>query len=154
MVFVLNVLAFLLMGLLANTLISRHPISPKLSYIVLFCLLIAGMFLPYTILNGLPGVEKTVAAAILVGLPVFFSGLVFSHGIKDLSEPAHGLGVNLLGAVVGGVLENLVMIGGTPTLGVLAIALYVASAVTIGIPSIVPGRSLAEAPVESSQATP
>lgn len=145
--------SFLLMGLLANTLISRHPISPKLAYIVLFCLLIAGMFLPYTILNGLPGVEKTAAAAILVGLPVFFSGLVFSHGIKDLSEPAHGLGVNLLGAVVGGVLENLVMIGGTPILGILAIALYGASAVSIGISSIVPRWSSAEAPVDRESKT-
>jgi hypothetical protein len=136
--------SFLLMGLLANAVISFQPVSRKLAYIFLFCLLIAGMFLPYTILSGLPSAEKTMAAAILVGLPVFFSGLVFSRSFKDLSEPSHGLGVNLLGAVIGGVLENLVMIGGTPILGILAIALYGASAVFIGIPSIVPRWSLAE----------
>jgi hypothetical protein len=45
-----------------------------LAYIFLFGVLFAGMFLPYSILSGLSGTEKTIAAAILVGLPVFFSG--------------------------------------------------------------------------------
>ncbi|MGH9703527.1 MAG: hypothetical protein ACRD4K_09140, partial [Candidatus Acidiferrales bacterium] len=103
-------------------------------------------FLPYTILSGLRGAEKTFAAAILVGLPVFFSGLVFSRSFKDSPEPSRGLGINLLGAVVGGVLENLVMIGGTPILGILAIILYGASAVPIGIPSVIPRWRLAGDP--------
>ncbi|MGC1688275.1 MAG: hypothetical protein WA734_21775 [Candidatus Acidiferrales bacterium] len=137
--------AFLLMGLLANALISFQAISRKFAYIVLFCLLAAGMILPYTILSGLSGAEKILAAAVMVGLPVFFSGLVFSRSFKDVSQPAHALGVNLLGAVVGGALENLVMIGGTPILGLLAIVLYGASAVAIGIPAVVPGRRLAGA---------
>jgi hypothetical protein len=136
--------SFLLMGLLANALISFQAVSRILAYIILFGLLVADMFLPYTMLSGLPGVEKTVAAGILVGLPVFFSGLVFSRSFKDCPYPAHGLGVNLLGAVVGGVLENLVMIGGTPILGVLAIALYGASAVALGVSSSVPGWSPAK----------
>ena len=136
--------AFLLMGLLANALISFQAVSRKLAYIILFCLLAAGMILPYTILSGLSGAEKILAAAVMVGLPVFFSGLVFSRSFKDVSQPAHALGVNLLGAVVGGALENLVMIGGTPILGVLAIALYGASAVAIGIPAVAPGRWFAQ----------
>jgi hypothetical protein len=45
-----------------------------------------------------------------------------------VAEPAQGLGINLLGAVVGGVLENLVMVGGTPILGILALLLYGLSA--------------------------
>jgi hypothetical protein len=69
-----------------------------------------------------------VAAATLAGLPVFFSGLIFSRSFRDVAQPAQGLGINLLGAVVGGVLENLVMIGGTPILGILAFLLYGASA--------------------------
>ena len=125
--------SFLLMGLLANMVISFVPIPRKLAYTFLFCLLVVDMFLPYRVLSGLPGGEKVAAGAILVGLPVFFSGMVFSRSFRDVSRPARGLGVNLLGAVVGGVLENLVMIGGTPVLGVLAITLYGASAVSIGL---------------------
>jgi ABC-type Fe3+ transport system permease subunit len=75
--------------------------------------------------------ERVLAAAVLVGLPVFFSGLIFSLSFRDVSHPAQGLGVNLLGAVVGGVLENLVMIGGTPILGILAFVLYGLSAVLL-----------------------
>lgn len=120
--------AFLFMGLLANTLVMFQPFPRRLAYAVLFCLLGAGILLPYSLLEALPGTEKVLAAALLVGLPVFFSGLVFSRSFRDVAHPAQGLGINLLGAVVGGALENLVMIGGTPILGGLAIALYGVSA--------------------------
>jgi hypothetical protein len=60
---------------------------------------------------------------------------VFSRSFREVRNPAHALGVNLLGAVVGGVLENAVMIGGTPILSALAIALYGASAVCVLFPS-------------------
>jgi len=125
--------AFLFMGLFANTLVAFRPVSRLWSYGFLFFLLLADMFLPYSLLAFLPGAEKVIAAAILVGLPVFFSGLVFSRSFRDTEHPAQGLGINLLGAVVGGVLENLVMIGGTPILGVLAIVLYGASATILGL---------------------
>ena len=36
-----------------------------------------------------------------------------------------------MGAVIGGILENSVMIGGTPILGALAIVLYAASALAL-----------------------
>jgi SAM-dependent methyltransferase len=124
--------AFLMMGLLANSLVMLRPISRRLAYSALFLLLGAGMFLPYSLLDALPGTEKVFAAAVLVGLPVFFSGLVFSRSFRDVAHPAQGLGINLLGAVVGGALENLVMIGGTPILGVLAVALYGLSAAFLG----------------------
>jgi spermidine synthase len=120
--------AFLLMGLLANTLVSLRPVPPLFAYSVLFVLLGIGMFLPYSLLGGLPATEKVIASAVLVGFPVFFSGLVFSRSFRDVAHPAQGLGINLLGAVGGGALENLVMIGGTPLLGVLAIILYGLSA--------------------------
>ncbi len=124
--------AFLCMGLLANGVVMFRPISPRLAYGALFVLLVANMVLPYSLLDALPGSGKVLAAALVVGLPVFFSGLIFSRSFRDVAHPAQGLGINLLGAVVGGVLENLVMIGGTPILGVLALALYGASAACLG----------------------
>ena len=120
--------AFLSMGLLANSVVMLRPISRRLAYSALILLLGAGMVLPYSLLDALPEAEKALAAVVAVGLPVFFSGLVFSRSFRDVAQPAQALGINLLGAVVGGALENLVMIGGTPILGVLAIALYGLSA--------------------------
>jgi hypothetical protein len=90
------------------------------------------MFLRYTLLGSLPLGERMLAGAFLVGIPVFFSSLIFSQSFRSVSDAAQSLGVNLLGAVVGGILENLVMIGGTPILGILALLLYALSAVFAG----------------------
>ena len=126
------VAAFLLMGFLANSYISFRPVSVRVAYASLFALLIGGMFLRYTLLGSLPLVERMLAGALLVGIPVFFSGLIFSQSFCSVPDAAQSLGVNLLGAVVGGILENLVMIGGTPILGILALLLYSLSAVFAG----------------------
>ncbi len=120
--------AFLVMGLLANTLIGFRPVPRRAAYVGLFLALAVNMLLPYSLLDALPSIAKVTAAALLTGLPIFFSGMVFSRSFRDVAQPSQGLGINLLGAVVGGVLENLVMIGGTPILGILALLLYGLSA--------------------------
>ncbi len=125
--------AFLVMGLLANTLMMFRGGSRRLSYVVLFALLAIDMFLPHAGFGALPDGARTFAAATFAGLPIFFSGIIFSRAFRDVTRPAEGLGVNLIGAVIGGVLENAVMIGGTPVLGVLAILLYAASAVALNL---------------------
>ena len=137
--------AFLFMGLLANTLVMLRPVSRRFAYSGLFVLLAFGMVLPYELLGGLPTTTKVLASAVLVGLPVFFSGLVFSSSFRDVARPAQGLGINLLGAVVGGALENLVMVGGTPVLGVLAILIYGLSVASLGAPV---RQEVSSAPVE------
>jgi Spermine/spermidine synthase domain len=131
--------AFLSMGLLANTVVMFRPVSRRLAYSGLFSVLVFAMFMPYSLLGALSTAGKVFAAGTLVGLPVFFSGLVFSRTFRDVAHPAQGLGVNLLGAVVGGALENLVMIGGTPILGALAIVLYAISAALLASSSGVQG---------------
>jgi spermidine synthase len=123
--------AFLLMGLLANTLMMFHRGSRRISYAVLFVLLALDLILPYSFLGGLPSGLRILAGAARAGLPILFSGIIFSRAFRDVARPAEGLGFNLLGAVVGGVLENAVMIGGTPILGALAIVIYGVSALIV-----------------------
>lgn len=120
--------AFLTMALLANFVVMKVPVPRRAGYAGLFLLLGAGFLFPYSQLNSAPFVAKVLGAGLLAGLPVFFSGLVFSRSFRDVLDPQRALGVNLFGAMVGGVLENLVMIGGVPLLGVLAILLYGLSA--------------------------
>ncbi len=100
---------------------------------MLFALLAIDMFLPHAWFGALPGGARSFAAATFAGLPIFFSGIIFSRAFRDVTRPAEALGVNLIGAVIGGVLENAVMIGGTQVLGVLAILLYAASAVALNL---------------------
>lgn len=121
--------AFLVMALAANALIMVRPIPSWIAYAGLFVALGAALVFPYSMLGGLPVALKIAVAAMLVGLPVFFSGMVFSRSFRDVAEPSKGLGVNLLGAVIGGSLENAVMIGGTAALGWMAVVLYALSAV-------------------------
>ncbi len=123
--------AFLAMGLLANTFIMFRPVSRRIAYAFLFVILAIDMFVPYSLFGGLSPSAKVFASATLAAFPVFFSGLIFSRSFRDVKRPAQGLGLNLLGAVVGGILENLVMVGGTPILGMLAFLLYGLSAASV-----------------------
>jgi len=116
--------AFLTMALAANAFIIHRPMSRRTAYAGLFVALAASTLFPYSTLDALSGPVKVLISGIVVGLPVLFSGLVFSRSFRDVEHPARALGVNLLGAIVGGALENVVMLGGTPVLGVLAIVLY------------------------------
>lgn len=121
--------AFLCMALLANSVALYRPLPLPAAYAALFVLLALSLVPPYSMFGGLNAPLKVLGAAIVVALPVFFSGLIFSQSFRTTSDPAQGLGVNLLGAVVGGALENTVMIGGTLSLGIMAIVLYALSAV-------------------------
>jgi SAM-dependent methyltransferase len=116
--------SFLCMALAANAVAMYRTLSRSLAYVGLFILLLLNLGLPYSLFNGWAPFPKVLAAGVLVGLPVFFSGMIFSGSFRGVSSPARGLGVNLLGAVVGGTLENAVMVGGTLSLGVLAMVLY------------------------------
>jgi len=120
--------AFIFMAFIANAVILTRSISQRLAYLGLFVSLLLNVFFPYRLLYGLSSAEKVLAAAVIAGLPVFFSGLVFSMSFRACERPSEALGTNMLGAVVGGVFENAVMIGGTPILGFLAVAFYAASA--------------------------
>ena len=87
------------------------------------------MFLPYSLLAAFLPPRKCWPPPRWSACPYSSPGLIFSRSFRDVAQPAQGLGINLLGAVVGGALENLVMVGGTPVLGVLAFLLYGLSAV-------------------------
>jgi spermidine synthase len=132
---------FLVMGLLANTLMMFREGSRRFAYAALFSLLAIDLFLPYSLFNTLPSAARTIVATTFAALPVFFSGLIFSRAFRDVSKPAEGLGINLMGAVIGGILENTVMIGGTPTLALLAIILYAASGLVIRSRSVAAAHS-------------
>jgi SAM-dependent methyltransferase len=123
--------AFLTMALAANVLAGTFRVSVVASYIILLVLLIADFWFPYSMVNGLSASTKFLVGGGWAALPVFFSGIVFSSSLQRFDKTAEALGVNLFGAVLGGLLENSVMIGGTPILKALALGMYAASAVAL-----------------------
>jgi len=120
--------AFLAMALVANALAGYYKFSTVAMYSILLVLLISDFWFPYSTINGLNSGAKLLVGGGWEALPVFFSGIVFSSSLQRFGHPAEVLGVNLFGAVLGGILENAVMIGGTPILKALALLMYAASA--------------------------
>ncbi len=125
---------FIFMAVLANAFVMVKPLPRWMAYAGLFFSLGVSTLFPYHVLDALAAVQKVMASAALIGLPVFFSGMVFSRSFRDFANPSEALGVNLLGAVVGGTLENVVMIGGIAILSVLVVMLYALSAAFIWNP--------------------
>jgi SAM-dependent methyltransferase len=123
--------SFLAMTLAANTLVAFRRVPVRFSYAILLMILIADFWFPYSKINALSLGSRLLVGGGWAALPVFFSGLVFSSSFQRFDSPAELLGINLLGAVLGGILENAVMIGGSPILKALAVAMYAVSAVAL-----------------------
>jgi hypothetical protein len=62
-----------------------------------------------------------------VPLPIFFAGIIFSSTFRDTPSPSAAFGANLIGAMVGGFCEYLVMAVGNHRLSLLVIAAYLGS---------------------------
>lgn len=116
--------AILMMAWLANWFVARRPIRRAW---VPWLLLLVSIALGLVFVRA-GGVESTAAgrwtAVLLLTCPLFFSGLVFSTLLSRTAEASSALGMNLLGAMAGGVLEYNSMYFGFQSLYWLAAALY------------------------------
>lgn len=115
----------LLMALASTWLVmkSKWPTQTQ-AYIGLFAALLVMYFFPLNTLIGAPLAVKAVGASLVLGLPFLFSGIVFARAFATAKEPSVALGVNILGAILGGCLEYLCVIMGGNGLIILAIAIY------------------------------
>jgi spermidine synthase len=125
------IIAFLAMAVTANFLLMRSDPPRKLIYSLLFASLALSIFFPLHLLSSLPMASKVIGGGIILSLPVFFSGMLFSRAFRSTTRPGQALGINLLGALIGGVAENTVMIGGTMLLGALAVLFYLISLIGV-----------------------
>jgi SAM-dependent methyltransferase len=123
--------AFLAMSLASNALVCLRKVSTSASYIILLMLLVADFWFPYSRVSAMSASSRVLVGGGWAALPVFFSGLVFSSSFQRFASSSEMLGINLLGAVLGGILENAVMIGGNPILKALAIGMYALSAAAL-----------------------
>jgi Spermine/spermidine synthase domain len=116
----------------ANMLVARLDarVLPRL-----FGALIAALAIAYAVpadaLLGLTTVGQWVIGAGLVALPIFFAALIFGLLFRDHANPARGLGVNLLGAIVGGLLEYAAMAVGVKTLYLIAAVAYLGTLLAV-----------------------
>jgi spermidine synthase len=118
--------AILVMAWLGNWIAARRTIRrPWVPWLLLLATLVIGLVFVRT-----GGIGSTAAArwtaVVLLTCPLFFSGIVFSTVLSRAPEASSALGMNLLGAMAGGVLEYNAMYFGFQSLYWLAFALYAA----------------------------
>jgi len=128
---VIMISAILVMILLANAYAARIRI-PSLTpyYLGLLASLLVNFALPIIVFAWLPVGLKEVAVALVMGLPIFFAGVVFSTSFSTAEDRAAVFASNLLGAMAGGALESLSFILGVKPLLLLALALYLLAMLT------------------------
>ncbi|MFY9558744.1 MAG: hypothetical protein WAQ52_00785 [Terriglobales bacterium] len=78
---------------------------------------------PFSRIPG-PAAWVGAVAAVVFAIPVFFAGLLFASEFRATDSPAAALAANMLGAVVGGLLENLSLITGMKALLLVAAVWY------------------------------
>ncbi|HEX6401422.1 MAG TPA: spermidine synthase [Actinomycetota bacterium] len=93
-------------------------------FAVLFATIVVAWAVPPESLLGLPFLPRFAAAVALGFTPVFVANLVFAERFRDVGASAVAFGTNLLGAIVGGILEYAALVTGYRALLVLVALLY------------------------------
>ena len=96
----------LLMVLAANLIVLRlRSINLTWVYTLLFISLVFTFFFPLDTLTALPPLMRAIASMVLLSLPLFFSGMIFSESMRRHGEAAGPLSSNLFGSAAGGIME-------------------------------------------------
>jgi hypothetical protein len=106
--------------------LARHVKLPRpdLLYALLLVALIVAWIVPPNDLLRLSFLLRFFAAIAIAFAPVFIANLVFAQRFKDVGSSNVAFGANLLGAMVGGVLEYLSLVTGYRALLLIVAALY------------------------------
>jgi spermine/spermidine synthase len=93
-------------------------------YLALLAALALAWLVPPSVMLGLPVVPRFLLAVAVAFVPVFLANLVFAARFREVAASNLAFGANLLGAMVGGVLEYASLLTGYRALLVLVALLY------------------------------
>lgn len=129
--------ALVFMGVLLSVLVAvavsrrvtfKHP--ERLYGLLLLALVVSFVVPPATLLD-LQIVPRFLVAVTIAFFPIFVANLVFTQRFKDTSHSTTAFGANLVGAMVGGLLEYLALITGYRNL-LIVVALAYGAAFLLG----------------------
>jgi hypothetical protein len=115
------------MVLAANLVASRIAAFTPRFYLPLVASVCLLYFLPASTVLGWSFYARLAYCLVLLPLPIFFAGLIFSLGFRSHRDPSFAFGSNLLGAMVGGLIEYAGMITGTRALLLMILTFYLTS---------------------------
>jgi hypothetical protein len=139
------VISALLTALLVANMVIDRSRKPLPRHWVLIGLL-AGLALAYLLpFNGIPSSPAIVGmlVAAVFSVPVFFAGLLFSQEFRTVVSPSAAIGANVLGAVAGGLLENLSLLIGLRALLLVTVGLYAIAGIALRMRPKTDARTLA-----------
>jgi spermidine synthase len=123
----LAIASVLVMALAANLTLLRWDVDRRAWRIggVLLALLAVSALLPIGTLTFNSRVTESLFYAVVFFSPIFCAGLLFGSAIKRSTSVARDYGVNLLGAMTGGVAEYASLVTGYRWLAVIIAVCYV-----------------------------
>jgi hypothetical protein len=121
------IVGVLLMVIAANFVAARLRTFSFWLYLPLFLGLVLLAAVPRDYVLGLTFAGRLLWTLVMVPMPVFFAGLIFSTTFRDAESPARAFGSNLIGAMIGGFCEYLAMLTGNRRLMLIVAAAYVGS---------------------------
>ncbi|MFN2516453.1 MAG: spermidine synthase [Pyrinomonadaceae bacterium] len=122
--------AVLLMILLANrwTIVFR-PERLWPYYAGLLITLIMNTIVPLDFFLGMSRTIQVIGSCLLVFAPILFAGVIFAASFKRTAFPDRAFGINIAGAMVGGLAEYSSMLLGFQHVVLVAIVFYLLSAI-------------------------
>jgi hypothetical protein len=112
-------------------------------YLGLVIALIFNTIVPIDFFLGMDRRIQILGSCILVFAPILFAGIIFANSFKRTTNPDRAFGINIAGAMVGGLAEYSSMLLGFQYVALVALVFYMLSALKYGNGS---SRSLRPAP--------
>ncbi|HMJ24284.1 MAG TPA: hypothetical protein VK475_00565 [Pyrinomonadaceae bacterium] len=122
--------AVLVMILLANLWTIRfQPQRLWPYYAGLLISLVLNTFIPLDFFLGMNRSIQVIGSGLLAFAPILFAGVIFAASFKRTNEPDRAFGINIAGAMLGGLAEYSSMLLGFQYLVLVAILFYTLSAI-------------------------
>jgi hypothetical protein len=104
-------------GLFFVSLFNWKGAKYRLSFVLVY-------FFPLDWFNQFHPILRAIGSMLLLSLPLFFSGIVFSESIKRAGQISGPLAANLSGSVFGGVVEYTSLLWGVQSLYLTGALIY------------------------------
>lgn len=118
----------LTMALLANWIVYKFPRLPVMPvYVLLIGVSVSLYFVDLARFGFLPYLTKAIVVGSLTSLPMVFSGIIFTRSFAETTARSNALGANLIGALVGALLQSITFVTGIKALLLIVAALYLLS---------------------------
>jgi spermidine synthase len=122
----------LAMALLANWIAYKFPNLPLAGiYMLLVGTCVGLYFVDLARFGFLPYPTKAVIVGTLTSLPMLFSGIVFVRSFAITADKSTALGANLIGALIGALLQSMTFVTGIKALLIIVAAFYLFSLFTL-----------------------